>query len=834
MKSYISFSFLLCIFSSQSLAQKQGKELANSLEKKVQEYRSPCARPCIKDSIKVNLLNDIAYELRDDESALRYLNAAILLSKEIEFAKGAGIAYVTKGTTFMVLGEYDSAIINLDKGIEICKKTGNKRDEAWGYQSKGSVYDKQGNYDEALKLHFLSLAIRKPLGNKRIISASYNNIAAVYISLGKYKEALDNFFLALEIQKGIIDKPGMAGTYSNIGLVNSYQSNYIEADKNYTTALEIYKELDSKSGICNAYINIGYNLQSQGKFRQALANYTTAIQILESGTKDKYMLAFVQNNIGAVYNEMGNYESALSSYLSSVKLREEIGDKAGIAQSNSNIGYVYQKILKFDEALKYYTKALVIDLTINNKRGIAERYNAIANIKNLQGDNSAALVTYKKALEIFSELDDKKFIAIVLDNLGIIYHNSKNNSEALKNHSEALKIRRAISDSDGIASTYINIAEIFKEESKFDTARKYYNESVTISKKIGKIEFIKDSYLGLSDLDSLEASSVNDPFKKAESWMNAYNNFKNYTLYKDSLFNTTDSVQLNELLVKYETENKQKEIEILQKDKKLQDSELKRQKLIRNSIGIFTILLVLFGTLIFLFYKRRRDAEQKQKETELSLKISETEMKALRSQMNPHFIFNALQSIQSFLLNHKSEDANIYLLKFSNLMRLVLENSQYGQVALEKDIEALKLYMELESIRLNQPFRHSFHIDQSINPQNTLIPPLLLQPFVENAIWHGLQYKKESGNIDIYISKNNSKLTIAVEDNGVGRNTSKSAIKPFLYKKESLGLKLTEDRLKILNENFKANAGFVITDLFNEKKEPTGTRVELSLPLIYD
>jgi sensor histidine kinase YesM len=219
--------------------------------------------------------------------------------------------------------------------------------------------------------------------------------------------------------------------------------------------------------------------------------------------------------------------------------------------------------------------------------------------------------------------------------------------------------------------------------------------------------------------------------------------------------------------------------------------------------------------------KRKRDAVQKQKETALNLKVSETEMKALRSQMNPHFIFNALQSIQTFLMNHKPEEANVYLLKFSKLMRLVLENSEYPEVPVKEDVQALELYMQLESIRLRHPFTYQINIDSTIDPESDTILPLILQPFVENAIWHGLQYKPVAGHIDISLSKKGNILYASVTDNGVGRTA----------KHESLGIKLTQDRLNTLNETRHVDANFTITDLFDEQQQPAGTKVELSLPL---
>ena len=165
-------------------------------------------------------------------------------------------------------------------------------------------------------------------------------------------------------------------------------------------------------------------------------------------------------------------------------------------------------------------------------------------------------------------------------------------------------------------------------------------------------------------------------------------------------------------------------------------------------------------------------------------------------------------------------------------MRLVLENSQHSEVSLKEDMQALELYMQLESIRLPHPFTYRFHIDKSVDEENDTIPPLILQPFVENAIWHGLQYKPDPGHINIYVSKNDNALCATVEDNGVGRDMSRQVAQPMLLKKESLGMKLTEERLKVLNEVKKTNAKFIVTDIKSNENKPAGTKVELSLPLI--
>jgi hypothetical protein len=222
--------------------------------------------------------------------------------------------------------------------------------------------------------------------------------------------------------------------------------------------------------------------------------------------------------------------------------------------------------------------------------------------------------------------------------------------------------------------------------------------------------------------------------------------------------------------------------------------------------------------------------QTKREKAELNQQVSITEMKALRSQMNPHFIFNSLQSIHTFLIQNNTEDASTYLLKFSKLMRIVLENSQHQEVPLKEDLEALELYMQLESLRLKYPFTYEVKMDESIDEESTSIPPLILQPFVENAIWHGLHFKEEPGHINIFIRKINNDLICTVEDNGIGRDLSKKVKQPMLMKKESLGMKLTEERLKILSELKKVKANFNITDLFNSNNKPSGTRIDVSLP----
>lgn len=786
-----------------------------------------------EDTSKVNALNFLAdlTTTLDAVKGMKYAQEAFDLSNKLHYTAGIGTAYVVMGSSYLNQGKLDDAIVYLNKGLKICHDCGNKFDEAWAYNNLGVINERQGNYEEALKLYAISLNLKKQIGYKKGMARSYLNIAGIYIQKGQRAKAIENNKLSLKLRQEINDQTGVAECFTNIGVIQTDEGKFDEAYKSYSQALNIYNNTNNIQLSTTTVINIGYNYQQQGLFNKALEQYKKGLQMAEDAN-DEYVIAFCKSSIGSIYLQTGEYEEALKNILASLQLRQEMKDEHGVAQCYSNLGYIYREQGNYDKALKYYSEALIISQKIGNKKSTADDLNSVGNIYYLQKKITLALEKYKNSLSEFEELEDKHGIAQAKGNIGMIYAEMGKYDDAFLYYFASLSLRKEIGDQDGIATSNFHIAEVYKKQGKYEDSRKLLSESLKISKEINNKDLIMNAYLNFSSLDSIQASQPQITSDlKYELWKSAYNNYMLYSIYKDSLFNKDNSGRIAELLTKYETEKKEREILLLQKDQKIKEEDLKRQRLIKMVILIGSGVLLTSSFLIFLFYKRRRDSEQKQKETSLNLQVSETEMKALRSQMNPHFIFNALQSIQTFLLNHQPEDANIYLLKFSKLMRLVLENSQHSDVPLKEDMKALELYMQLESIRLKHPFTFQFHIADGIDTEETTIPPLILQPFVENAIWHGLQYKPEPGHIDIYISKQNDTLHAVVEDNGVGRDMSKKVAQPMLLKKESLGMKLTEERLKILNELKKIKAHFTISDLFTKDEQPAGTKVELSLPL---
>lgn len=263
-----------------------------------------------------------------------------------------------------------------------------------------------------------------------------------------------------------------------------------------------------------------------------------------------------------------------------------------------------------------------------------------------------------------------------------------------------------------------------------------------------------------------------------------------------------------------------------------------------NNLGFRLLLFFSGAALIYLIIHlrlqeerakgmaKRTEAELKQMKAEFEKQIAETEMSALRAQMNPHFIFNVLNSINRYILMSDGETASRYLTQFARLIRLVLENSKTAKVALEADLEALKLYINMEKLRFLDKFDYKIEIDEEIDQKFTQVPPLLIQPYVENAIWHGLMQKEDGGMLIISLKlESENVLSVTVEDNGIGRNNSAILKSKTALNHKSYGLQMTKDRISIVNKLYGIQTAVEIEDLYDDKDNPSGTRVTLTIPV---
>lgn len=248
----------------------------------------------------------------------------------------------------------------------------------------------------------------------------------------------------------------------------------------------------------------------------------------------------------------------------------------------------------------------------------------------------------------------------------------------------------------------------------------------------------------------------------------------------------------------------------------------------------YTAIALLIGLIVYLIYRYRIQQIRKEEalKVDFNKRIANVEMQALRAQMNPHFIFNSLNSIQKYILRNDSFEASQYLTKFSKLIRLFLDQSKQNYTPLSSEIEMLQLYIEIESLRFDNAFNYKIEIDKAIDAERIFIPSMLIQPYVENAIWHGLLHKNERGSLLVQISNDEYKsVIVTIEDDGVGRAKAHELKSKQVLKTKSYGTQITQDRIEILNKMQEQKASVDIVDLFDSQQKATGTKVVLHIPV---
>lgn len=244
------------------------------------------------------------------------------------------------------------------------------------------------------------------------------------------------------------------------------------------------------------------------------------------------------------------------------------------------------------------------------------------------------------------------------------------------------------------------------------------------------------------------------------------------------------------------------------------------------------LALSLATATLFYRYMIRRTRKEEQLKAEFDHKLSEIQMQALRAQMNPHFLFNSLNSIKYYAISKSKDETATYLSKFAMLVRAILNNSKSRTISLKDELDALQLYIEIEHLRLEGKFVYVIDIDTSIQIRNAQIPPMILQPYVENAIWHGLMHKDGMGRLLVQVKDMGNQIQCIIEDNGIGRARSAEIRKSQMDHKKSVGMQITSDRIALINRIYQIDTQVHVIDLTDDHGKPTGTRVVMNIPLI--
>ena len=575
---------------------------------------------------------------------------------------------------------------------------------------------------------------------------------------------------------------------------------------------------------------VGYSILN--KNQQAVSFHLQALE-LAIGIADKKKLGRVHNELGIDYKYLGKFDKSLEHLLKALSIKEEkpadgisLFSERSIANTMNNIGTIYDNIGDFDRALDYYYKVLEIRKSSNDRKGEASVLNNIGIVFEEKGKFHEALDYYRQSLEIKMEIGNERSIATTLGNIGIIYLDLGDYKNALKYHFETLEINKETGNLYGIANISNSIADIYLEKGEPQKAYPYIMDGLKYAKQSKARRIESDSYNFLSKY-----------YKAVNNDSKAYETQLLLMALKDSLFSLELTEQVAEMQTRYETEKKEKEIEILARDKEIQSLKIRKQSVQLYVLLGFIFLAMVISILVF----GRIKLKQQQVRTELEKKNLETEQRLLRSQMNPHFIFNSMNSIQSFISGNDSFTAMTYLSKFAQLMRNILENSRKPFICLSEEINTLELYMELERMRFKQKFDYKITIEPGLPIETAYIPPMLIQPFVENSIKHGLRNKKDKGLLEIEFSQKHKFINCVVKDNGVGRkkamemNKEKNTMPDDRQEShQSLGMLVTRERLDALSKEKKININFNITDLKDKNGKAEGTQVVIQMPFEID
>ncbi|MBR9846705.1 MAG: tetratricopeptide repeat protein [Algicola sp.] len=556
-----------------------------------------------------------------------------------------------------------------------------------------------------------------------------------------------------------------AEAYQILAEVYMFWKQYDLAVNNYRISLQNEETNDSKLGLAKAY-------ELNKNYQESIDTYN-AIHKKELGN---YQLVTLYEGLGDTYFSIKKYDESLEAYQSGLKIAKDHLISPKVVDLNSKIAQAFNAYGKVDEAEIYFDSSMNLAEKETKKRALEEKV-TVADFQNTNRNYEKEIKLRKEIVEDVKAVESDSII---------------DNTSALTSQKQNYKIGNA-----------------YALQKDYDNAIPYLEKSIEEADDKEDLIVKKDATKKLSDV-----------YVDAGNYQKALETFTAYTEVVHELYIKREQELSQADRLRRNISEQQNRITSLESDRELNQSlveeRTKNQQLIIYALIAGLLLLSVTAFVMYKYIKQQRFANNL------------LALKSLRSQMNPHFIFNALNSVNSFIASSDERTANKYLSDFSHLMRSVLENSEEDFIPLQKEIELLDLYTKLEHFRFKDKFDYSITVDDAVDVSEYQIPPMLLQPYIENAVWHGLRYKTEKGHLYISIDKKSkNEITISVSDDGIGRERSKSLKTEHQKKQNSKGMGNIKKRVAILNEMYKDKVDVFIEDY--QDKEDVGTRVVVTL-----
>jgi tetratricopeptide (TPR) repeat protein len=555
---------------------------------------------------------------------------------------------------------------------------------------------------------------------------------------------------------------------------------------------------EGRSYILLAEINEGIFV-----WKLAHENYQRAHEKLAAYTSTPEYLTTIKG-LGNTSLELKNYEAALQYYKQGLSMQLSGKDRMELLIATSE---VYYQMENYAEALK------ILETLRSPKKEYDPRVeNLIAKVKVRQNETSKSQNIYDNSLNTIrsgKSVSPKEQEAVqeTKDEIADVLQQNKLYDEEIGLRKQAIEYNLETKNLAEVSKDKVAISKSLDAKGETSAAIKEAEEAAYIADTLNNPREQASAFLSLANL-----------YEKNGQANKALNAYKKYSeaVSKSEKLNESVLTEKSELIQKQKNiEEYTKNVYIGQREETIEQATVFRQQLI--IYGLLAIILIIAVTSFFIF----KNAQASKLANRLLA------LKSLRGQMNPHFIFNALNSVNQFISQQDERTANRFLSEFALLMRLVLEHSQEDFITLQKEQEILSLYLKLEHYRFRDKFDYEIKSDESINAEAIQIPPMLIQPYIENAVWHGLRYKDEKGKLLLHFYKQNDSLVVEITDDGIGRKRSAELKTENQKKHNSTGLKNIEERLAIINKVYKVNYRVQIED----RSDSSGTRVSVYMPI---
>jgi tetratricopeptide (TPR) repeat protein len=605
--------------------------------------------------------------------------------------------------------------------------------------------------------------------------------------------------------------------YRHLGYYHSYSMEFKKADSYLRSAQKIAKKRRNNAKIAETYNYLALNFMFQNMKDSALVYTDRALQYARRTSK-KDVLSETFNTQARIYDYFGQVELSVAKNIIALELASELNDLYHLAKYQRELGKSQRSILNLDDAEYYFKQSYEYAKMISDRRQMGLALSNLGTVYFERKEFQKAIENTQRAIKILTDLNDFNGLGEAHNNLGLIYRTQKVYNLALSNFNQALVFYESTGNKEKIAGVFHNVGTVFQQQKKYSNALNYLKRSIIIREQFGSKNQIFNTYRVMSSVYK-DVGKVGESLKYMQLYLD----------YMDSNTTLQAATKIAELSESYRSEQRDRlivqqadSIERQKQEKALTFTKLENSNL-RNDfqtyiIVAFLIIIVLAGIIGFYRWNQTK-IKQQRKEAEMSQTL-------LRAQMNPHFVFNAMSVIQSYIYENDTVNSSKFLVNFSRLMRLILENSPKEFIPIETEVEILQKYLETQKLRFEDRFEFSIEVSEEIVEEQVVIPPMITQPFIENSIEHGQLHTIEGGFIHVSFARVDNMLQILIEDNGVGRKESELNKKSKDHK--SMAMKITKERIDNLNKKYKTE-GFLLVEDYNVVLK-TGTKVLISLP----